>query len=284
MDKKLTSLKDAVSLIKDGDSVAIGGTLFERKPMAVIREIIRQKKKNLTLITSTGVIDVDILIGAGCVSKVCASYVGFDAFGFAPNFQRALESGAVKMEEYSEMTIHTAIRGGRAGIPFMPTRGLQGSELLKVNPNYKQIKCPFTGSDLIAVRSAEPDVSIVHLHRSDEYGNVQMGRTQALDFETNVAGAGKKTIVSFEELVSVEETKKRPEDTILQHFEVDAVVHLPHGAHPGSFSVMYPFDTKRLAEYIFAASNVKSFESYLKRYVYSMTQEQYLQAMGLATK
>jgi glutaconate CoA-transferase subunit A len=236
--------------------------------MAIIREIVRQKKKDLTIITATGVIDVDLLIGAGCVKKVLASYVGFDAFGFAPNFQRAVQSGKIRMEEFSEFTLHTAIRGGRMGVPFLPVRSLHRSDLLSINPSYKKMRCPFSGEELIAVRSLSPDFAILHLQSSDEHGNIQMKKTQGIDFEINLAKASKNVIVSVEEILPSE--MKNPSDTIINHFEVDRVLHIPQGASPCGFFPFYHPDTRKIAEYIFSASSPRSFERYLKKYIYEL--------------
>lgn len=159
-------------------------------------------------------------------------------------------------------------RAGSIGIPSIPVRGIWGTELLEVgiqSGNYKVIKDPFTGEDMIAVRAIEPDVALIHVHRADIYGDVQIwdGRFE----DVSKAKAAKKVIVSAEEIVDHEMIKLEPDKTTLPYLYVDAVVHLPNGAYPTSCYGLYNVDYEHIKEYL-QVSRDGRFQEYLDNYVY----------------
>ncbi len=248
MKSKLMTLEEAISLIKDGDTVAIGGIGQNKVPMAAVMEIIRQKKKNLHIVGREKGIDFDLLIANGCVSKVSAAYVGLEEFGLAMHFRKSVENGEIEFLEHTCGSIINALRAGEMGIPFIPIKGVVGSDLFKVRKDFKLIKCPFTGETLVAVPAINPDVGIIHCQESDEFGNIRMYGSRFEDII--IAKASKKVIVTVEKIISNEEIRKEPEKTTIPYFYVTAVVECPNGAKPTSLYGYYPVDREEMKKLI----------------------------------
>lgn len=235
MERKLMSLKEAVEkFVSDGDKIAIGGIGRNRCPMELVREIIRQGKKNLHLIGREKGMDFDMLIGAGCANKVSFALVSLEEFGLAPNFRRAAQEGTIEIDEHACGTIINSIRASALGIPCIPVKGLIGSDVLRYSKTIKEFICPFTEEKMVLVKALNPDVAIIHAHKADEYGNVQILGSPWEDIF--MAKAAKKVIVSVEEIIPHEEIKKNPLLTSIPYFYVSAVVHIPKGAilHPAT--------------------------------------------------
>jgi len=236
---KVLSISEAVGLIKDGDNVAFGGVLMNMKPIALMWEIIKQEKKDLTITVLTGNFGVDALIGMGCVAALNTIYVGFEQLGFAPNFQQRVQEGNLHVNEFTEMQFFWAMRAAEMGLPYLPCRSGLGSELLDVNPYLSELE--FEGENLVAVKAITPDVTIIHSMVGDHYGNIQLENSKTY-MEDSIARSvkdGGKVIVSVEKLVETEYIYRNPINTILNNFEVDAIVEVPYGAHPGSVGPLY---------------------------------------------
>jgi glutaconate CoA-transferase subunit A len=230
---KLCSLREAISLeIEDGMAVAMGCSLESMIPFAAGYEIIRQNKKNLTLIAPISDIQFDQLIGAGCVQRVIASWVGNVAAGLGHNFRRAAEEGIpqpLEIEEHSNFTVGLGLKAAAMGISFLPTKTARGSDFISAE-HFQSVTCPFSGEQLLAVRSIVPDVAILHVQKADPEGNAHvwgnLGVTQEAAF------AAKKVILSCEEIVSHEHILSDPNRTIVPGFLVSRVIHEPFGSHP----------------------------------------------------
>ena len=268
MKEKLMSMEEAVGLVKHGDLVTTGGVSFHRVPMELIRETIRQGKKDLRIVDREPAIGFDLLIGAGAVKSVRFAMLGFELLGFALNFRKAAEERRVELIEDTCGAVLNGFRAAAMGIPSIPVRGIWGTDLLEVgiqNGNYKVIKDPFTGEDIIAVKAIEPDVALIHAQRADIYGNVQIwgGRFE----DVWKAKAAKKVIVSVEEIVDHEMIKLEPYKTTLPYLYVDAVVHLPNGAYPTSCYGLYNTDYEHIRQYVQMIRDGK-FQEYLTNYVY----------------
>ncbi len=248
MKSKLIKLNEAISKIEDGASVAIGGIGQNKVPMAAVMEIINQKKKNLHIIGREKGIDFDLLIRNECVSKISSAYVGLEEFGLSKSFRSAVESGKVEFLEHTCGSILNAFRAGAMGIPFIPIKGLFGSDLLKVREDFKEITCPFTGEKLVAIPAINPDVGIIHCHEADEFGNVRMYGSMFEDIY--IAKASKYTIVTVERIISNEEIRKEPEKTSIPYFYIDAVVECPGGAKPTSLFGEYSVDREMMKKLI----------------------------------
>jgi glutaconate CoA-transferase subunit A len=268
MKKVLTSLEDAAKGIKDGDLVTTGGATFQRAPMELVRELVRQGRKNLILVDREPAIDFDLLIGAGCVGKVRAGMLAFEVFGMAPNFRKRSESGEITTKEGACQPIIAGFRAAAMGLPSLPVKGMLGSDLLDISEvigSQKQVEDPFTGETMIAVKAIEPDVAVIHAQKADEYGNV---RIEGPFYEDVIkAKAAKRVVVTVEELIPNSEIRKTPEATTLPHFIVDAVVETPKGAYPCSCFNYYDADYDHIKEYLKAAAK-DQFKEYLDKYVY----------------
>jgi glutaconate CoA-transferase subunit A len=263
---KLTGLPEAVSrLVPDGSAVALGTAQETLIPFAAGHEIIRQRKRGLTLIGPISDILFDQIIGAGCVNKIRAAWVGNVITGSGYNFRRAVESGHITVEDHSILTLVTALTAGKMGLPFMPTGTALGSDLYRTNSNLKTMVCPFTGRKLTAVRAIQPDVTIIHAQRSDEYGNAHVWGNMGVTREACLAG--RSVIVTAEEIVAPEIISSDPNRVVTPGLRVGAVVHVPWGAHPSPVPGYYNRDHRAFLEYRDASRTEEAFRCWLKKWV-----------------
>ncbi|MEX2724713.1 MAG: CoA transferase subunit A [Candidatus Freyarchaeota archaeon] len=282
MKDKLMKLEEAVELVEDASSIGFGGFMFFRRPMAFIRGLIKARKKNLDAYSLNANIDLDMLIGAGCVQSVNYTYLGMGQLGLALNFRRAAENGLIKINEYDILGFASALRAAVMGLPFLPMRGGFGSDIVK-DLGFKTISCPYTGQELLAVPAFDLDVCVVHQLQADCYGNVQayLPTESTIDYDASLARAGKLVIATVERIVSPEDIRKNFDKTILFSYEVDAVVEAPQGAHPMAFYPLYDQDIGHLMEYMRASNDHKTFQEYLEKYVYQPSgHEEYLKMVG----
>jgi glutaconate CoA-transferase, subunit A len=275
-DKRCT-LEEAVGLVRDGDTVALGGALSYREPMALVRELVRQGRRELRLVGSAHGIDVDLLVGAGAAGAVEESYVGFEQdLGLAPAYRRAAEAGSVAVRETCCYTLLQQLRAAEYGLPFMPVRGVAGTGILGLHPEYGEVTCPFTGQRLVAVPALAPDVALIHGLSADRGGNVHLRRPLVLD--ERFAHASKRVIVTVERLVDGDAVGDA--GIVLPSFLVDAVVEAPLGAHPTSCYPHYTYDRAHLREWVAAAADDAGVGVYLARYVTSGGEAGYQAAVG----
>ena len=274
---KRASLADAISLVSDGAMVALGGGLCARLPMAMVRELVRQGRRGLHLIGSAHSIDVDLLVATGGVRRCEESYVGFEQdLGLAPGYRRAAEAGTIEVAESCCVTILAQLRAAEMGLPFLPVRGVRGSDIRRLHPEYAEITCPFTGETLVAVPALRPDVALLHAPAGDRYGNLHLEQPYVLD--ERFASASRLVIATVDELVSTEEVVLAGV-TIPAHL-VAAVAEVPYGAHPSSCYPRYAYDRGHLRDYLSAAeSGPGGLEKYLATYVQG-SEEDYRDAIG----
>jgi glutaconate CoA-transferase, subunit A len=274
---KRASLADAVSLVGDGAIAALGGGLSARLPMAMVRELVRQGRRGLHLVGSAHSIDVDMLVAAGAVRRLEESYVGFEQdLGLAPAYRRAAEEGSVEVAESCCATILAQLRAAEMGVPFLPVRGVRGSDIARLHPEYAEITCPFTGQTLVAVPALRPDAALLHAPAGDRYGNLHLEQPYVLD--ERFAAASQMVVATVDELVSTDEVIASGV-TIPGHL-VAAVVEAPFGAHPSSCYPRYAYDRDHLREYVSAAqSGPSDLEKYLATYV-GGGEEGYREAIG----
>jgi glutaconate CoA-transferase subunit A len=272
---KIISLEEAISsYVQDGDLVGTGGLSFWRKPIAACREIVRQEKKDLTICTFVGGIDVDMLIGGGCISKVRASFVGMEVFGMAPRYRKAVESGEVEVSEESEASIALGLKASYLKVPFMPLKGMIGTDFPKVRDDIKQFEDPLgSGTQLMALPKIDLDVAIVHVNNCDEYGNANI--EGAVWMDDDLIKTAKKSIVICENLVDTEDIIQLPRRAQIPMQSVDAVVKLPNGAHPTSCFPIYTFDPLHIQTYM-----KMNFEEYKDKFILNITHDEYLEAVG----
>ncbi|GIU93485.1 MAG: 3-oxoadipate--succinyl-CoA transferase subunit A [Acidimicrobiia bacterium] len=249
--------------------------------MAAVRELIRQGKRNLGLVCLVGGIPVDWLAAAGVIDRFIGAAVTMEQFGLCQQYRKAVERGKVRVEELSETALNARLGAGIRKLPFLPTRGLVGTDLIGINPNLTLIPDPFGGPPVVACRALVPDVALVHAHRADRQGNVAYEPTILWPDIGAMPKAARKVIVTTEEIVDSEVLRRHPERTILPGFIVDAVVEVPYGAHPTSFHPYYTYDTAFHLEWVKAARDDATAAEFLHRYVIEPTdQAAYLEAVG----
>ena len=263
---KLVGLDELVSLIRDGCSLAVPRTI-SGAAMAATRALIRRGVKELHLVTvPTSGLQAELLIGAGCVATIETSAITLDEYGAAPRFAAAVRSGAVRLKDSTCPAIHAALQAGEKGIPFMPLRGIIGSDLLKHRADWKLIDNPFAGDDpIVAVPALIPDVALFHAPLGDRFGNVWVGLAREL---VTLAHAARGTVVTVEEIHEgnlLEDERLAP--ATLSELYVSAVAEVRRGAWPLGLAGRYPADAEHLGEYTRLAATEEGFERYLARHV-----------------
>jgi len=234
---KLGKLSDISKYIKPGSFIALGGGWSCNKPMAVVREIIRQKITGLKAMSIVGGWEMEWLLAAGALDHLVFSFLSLESFGLPANFRKAAEKKTIELTEIEGCSMIKGLEAAGFGIPFSAFKGPKGSDIVNEAPElYKTVKCPFTGQELTAIQAITPDVGIIHAQRADEQGNVQIYGTSGSDID--IAMAAKKVIVTVEEIISSDQIREDKSATKLFRSEVDMVIHVPFGASPCS-SVPY---------------------------------------------
>ncbi|MBI3405849.1 MAG: CoA transferase subunit A, partial [Acidobacteria bacterium] len=233
-ESKLVSMRDAIAQhVPDGCSVLLGAQLEQMIPFAAGHEIIRQGRRNLTLIGPISDILFDQMIGAGCVSRVMAAWVGNVSAGLGYCFRRAMEQGIpqkIEMVDHSNFTVALALHAAALGVPFLPSYTALGSDILKGNSHLCEFPSPISDEKLVAVEALHPDVAILYVQRCDENGNAHLWGNFGV--AVDAVRAAKKVIIVAEEIVAPEVISSDPNRTLIPGFLVSAVVHEPWGAHP----------------------------------------------------
>jgi glutaconate CoA-transferase, subunit A len=252
--------------LRDGDIVAMEG-FTHLIPFAAGHEVIRQGRKRLNLIRMTPDLIYDQMIGMGCAEKVVFSWGGNPGVGSLPRFRDAHENGwpnKITIEEHSHAAMANAFDAGAAGLPFAVFRGYRGAELKRVNPNIKDIACPFTGEKLAAVPAIKLDAAIVHAQKADIRGNVLF--EGIVGVQKQAVLAAKRSIVTVEEIVDTLEPHS-PNAVILPGWTVSAVVHVPGGAHPSYAHGYYKRDNAFYKKWDAISRDRDSFRAWIGEHV-----------------
>ena len=263
---KQMSAREAVErLVADGDYLAYDCNYFQRGPSTLIREVMRQGKKDLWLCGKFTYVDVGLLVGAGCVSKVDCGF-----FWPGATIDNAVKDGRVKVYEYSNIVMTLRLQAGAMGLPFLPVRSFGGTDGFDYS-GAKLVEDPFTGKPITIVPALNPDVALIHAQQADLYGNARVFGTGIAHQEC--ALASKKVIVSAEEIIDTEEIRRDPGRTTIPYYVVDAVVHSPFGAYPGEMQGRYSSDVPHVVEVV--ASTLRGLiPQYLEKYVYGVSSHQ----------
>ena len=282
-------LEDAVKkFVTNGSHISIGGFTINRNPMAAVYEIIRQKIKDLHLYAHSNGQGVDELIGAGCVKKIEIAYGGNGKFAATCiRFKKAVQEGAIEIEDYSNYQMTLRFLAGSMGIPFLPVRSSLGTDIVKKwgfsresrlkNPKLPDEKLitmdnPFgdwlNTAKVVLVPAINTDVTIIHVQKADKQGT---GRIQGLSFaDVEQAKSANRLILTCEELIDTEELRKSPDQNQIPFINVDAVVHVPHGAYPTACYKYYDYDPVYLNDYAKCARNENLYGKYLENYIYNI--------------
>lgn len=269
---KVTTMRQAIrELVHDGDTVAIEG-FTHLICFAAGHEIIRQRKRNLTLCRLTPDVIYDQMIAAGVCSKLVFSYAGNPGVGSLQAFRRAVEKGEpqpLALDEYSHFGLVARYLAGAARLPFYPLRSYTGSDLPRANPSIREMQSPYGDDQVYVVPPLNPDVTIVHAQRADEKGNTQIWGL--LGVQKEAAFAAKHVIVVVEELVSEQLIRADPNRTVIPGLIVDAVVVEPWGAHPSYVQGLYDRDNAFYVEWDTISRDHATLLRYLDEWVYGLS-------------
>jgi glutaconate CoA-transferase subunit A len=275
-------MRDAIAqLVGDGDTVAIEG-FTHLICFAAAHEIIRQRKRDLTLCRLTPDLIYDQMIAAGCAKKLVFSYLGNPGVGSLHAVRRAVEKGVpvpLQVEEYSHFGMVGRFLAGAAKLPFYPVRTFAGSDIPSVNPRIQQVEDPYGSGRVYVVPPLYPDVTIVHAQRADEQGNAQIWGLMGVQSEA--AFAAQRVIVVAEEIVDEAVIRADPNRTVIPGLIVHAVVHEPHGAHPSYAQGYYDRDTQFYLAWDPISRDHDTLLDWLDEWVHSLSgRAQYVEKMG----
>jgi glutaconate CoA-transferase subunit A len=279
---KLMGMEQAISrFVHDGDVIVIEG-FTHLICFAAAHEIIRQRRRELTLCRLTPDLIYDQLIGAGCARKLVFSWAGNPGAGPLYALRRAVESGIpnrLELEEYSHYGMVARLTAGAARLPFYPLRNYMGSDLPRVNSQIKKVACPFTGEELAAVPALNPDTAIIHAQRADHNGNAQIWGL--IGVQKEAAFASRNTIVVAEDIVDESVIRSDPNRTLIPGLIVDAVVREPFGCHPSYTQGYYDRDNDFYIRWREISKDVVQFNSYLDEWIYDVRDRaEYVVRMG----
>ncbi len=285
MASKLKTASEVVRTIPDGAHIALGGFAIARNVLTVVHELIRQRKQNLTLSQCVMGMDTDLLVGAGCVSRLMVGGGSLDRFGLVNCVNRARESGQVVSLDYSSLSVCFMYLAGALGLSFIPIKSLLSSEVLdrlERGPGadtVRRMKCPFTGEEYLLLRAIQPDVSLVHVQAADEEGNCHIHGPRWENEEQ--AKAGRRVILIAEEIVPTDLMRRHPTRTVIPAHRVEAVIHQPFGAHPTAVYSCYDYDAEHLQLYVEHARDPQRIGDYIEKYILSTRDHAgYLEKVG----
>ncbi|MBN1536344.1 MAG: CoA transferase subunit A [Anaerolineales bacterium] len=278
VDKRMSEAEAVSRFVHDGDYIGteLYGTV--RCPMSLVNEIVRQGKKDLR-IAGQGVFELDMLLAAHLVKALDITYIGLEVYGVSECLRREVESGRVETcVDWSNAGITWRFKAAAMGVPFLPVRSMLGSDTLKYSAA-KVVQCPFTGDPIALLPALILDVGLIHVHRSDKYGNAQIDGISG--FAAEMARASRRLIISAEEIVDTEFIRQQPDRTIIPYYLVDGVVEAPFGSHPGEMCYVYKRDEAQIKSWVEASKEETTTQAYLQKYIYGVKDHrEYLDFIG----
>jgi glutaconate CoA-transferase subunit A len=275
---KVMTEDDVVATFQSGMTIGIGGWGPRRKPMSLVRAILRSPLTDLTVVSYGGA-DVGLLCAAGKVRRLIYGFVSLDSVPLEPNFQRARESGSVEVVEYDESMLQWGLYAASLRLPFLPTRSGMASDVPRNAPHLRTVRSPYGDETLLAMPALKLDAAIVHLNRADRYGNAQF-LGDDLYFDDLFCLAADRAYLSCERIVATEELGEHPVTTQRIHrWMVHGVVEAPNGAHFTSCLPDYPRDEEFQLDYVRAAKDPQSWAEFEARYLRG-SEAEYQQAVA----
>ncbi len=259
--KLFTAAEAVAAFVSDGDYIVYDFSSLTRGPQSLIREIIRQRKKDLWIGAEFTLHESPLLVGAGCASRIDVGFLGYGSY-----IGQAVCDGRVKAYEWTNGGIALRLLAGARGVPFLPTRDLLGTDNMKVSAA-KVLNDPYTGDPVCVVPALNPDVALIHVHQADACGNARIFGTNLFALEASLASF--RVILSAEEIVESDEFRKDPMRTTIPYFLVDAVVHAPFGAYPGAMPARYEIDLEHV-DRLNAIRTDGQMREYLEEYIDSV--------------
>ena len=262
-------MREAVArFVPDGSTVCMGAALEAAIPFAAGHELIRRGRRNLTLVGPISDILFDQLVGAGCVARIVAAWVGNVSAGLGHNYRRACEQGVptpLAVEDHTNLTLAVALQAGAIGAPYIPTRSLLGTGLLESNPRFRPAEDPWSGRPVVLVPALTPDIAILHVQRADAQGHAHAWGTLGVTREA--ARAAHRIIVVAEEIRPTDEILSDPNLVLAPPMKVAAVVHEPFGAFPSPLQGCYARDHEFFHRYHEESRTVEGNRAWLERWV-----------------
>lgn len=279
MADKRMSAAEVVAQLRDGMTLGIGGWGPRRKPMALVREILRSPLKELTVVAYGGA-DVGMLCAAGKVKKLVFAFVSLDFIPLEPYFRAARQAGAIEVMEIDEGLFMLGLKAAAMRVPYIPTRVGLGTDVLKHNPELQLVDSPYDARQWVAMPALPLDAALLHVDRADARGVCQV-KGPDLYMDDLFARAAKRTYVTCDELVEPEAFEAGDEARYVfwERAQTTGVVHAPCGAHPSSCAPLYGFDVKHFKEYAASAKEPGGWQQYYDRYV-ACSEAEYLERVG----
>jgi glutaconate CoA-transferase subunit A len=296
---KIVSLKEAISVIQDGDIVSYGGIVDGRRPVAAMREVARQRKKNLIALSFLAV--EDFLVGAGCIKAIRGCYTHLGVFGKAPCLHRALENHELVVDEIGHIDAQLQLMAPALGLPYVASPYCIGSDIIHPDYDYSEklrsiarhpekigkkkyifTENPFSEEHetVVLVSALKPDVAIIHVGQVGAEGTVRIEGTQGLD--VYAAFAADKVIITAEEIVPESYLRRDSNRNSIPTTQVDMIVHVPWGAHPTALPGYYDMDMEALFAYQKAARTAEDFDEWANEWIYSPSDHnEYLNKIGV---
>ncbi|MBM4371649.1 MAG: CoA transferase subunit A [Deltaproteobacteria bacterium] len=262
-DKVMGEAEAVRTFIKEGDFLATELYGSVRAPMGICREIVRQGYKALRF-AGQGVMETELLIAGRCVTATELTYQGWEVYGISNVLRRAAEGGHLAISEWSNAALAWRLKAAAMGISFIPTRSMLGTDTFRYS-GAKTITCPFTGQRYAALPATMVDVGIIHAHRADRFGNVQVDGITGFAWE--LARASRRLIVSVEELITTDEIRRQPDRTLIPWYLTDAIVHQPFGSWPGEMCYVHDRDGEHLKAYLAATETAEGTKAYHDEWV-----------------
>ncbi|MCJ7513100.1 MAG: hypothetical protein MUO23_09040 [Anaerolineales bacterium] len=280
IDKRMSEAEAIRRFVHDGDY--LGTELYGsvRAPMSLVRELIRQGRKDLR-VAGQSVLEIDLLLGASMVKATDFTYIGLELYGVSNVLRREVDSGNLEqIVEWSNAGLAWRFKAAAMGVPFLPMRSMLGTDTFNYSAA-KVVECPFTGDPIGLVPALILDAGLIHVHRADKYGNAQIDGISG--FAHEMSRASRRLILSTEEIVDTEVIRAQPDRTIIPYYLVDAVVEAPFGSHPGEMCYVYERDEPAIKEWVEASKTAESTRAYLARYIHGPADHAaYLELFGQA--
>jgi len=276
---KVMSAADVVARLEDGMTIGIGGWGPRRKPMALVREILRSDLRDLTLVSYGGA-DVGMLCAAGRVRKLVFAFVSLDFIPLEPYFRQVRQAGGLEVMELDEGMLLLGLRAAAWGLPFIPTEVGLGTDIVTRNPELKVIDSPYDDKEWVAMPALELDAALIHVDRADARGVCQIaGPDHYMD--DWYARAARQTFVSCDELVETDYFRDPAQSRLVfwERAATTGVVPIPGGAHPSSCNPLYGFDVAHFQAYTASAAEEGGINGYLERYL-GASEDEYRQNVG----
>jgi glutaconate CoA-transferase subunit A len=276
---KLMPLSEAVARnVRDGDLVYAAG-FTHLIPFAAGHEIIRQRRKDLTLARATPDLIYDQMVAAGCARKVIFSYMGNPGVGSLRFVRAEVEAGTLEWEEYSHFGMISRLQAGATGLPFMPMKPTGAGDLERLNPQHRTVVDPYSGKEVVVVPALNPDVAIVHVQRADAQGNAHIWGI--IGEQKEAAFASSRVILTAEEIVDEAVIRSDPNRTLIPGFAVDAVCHVPYCAHPSYTQGYYDRDNAFYLEWDEISKTRPAVQAYLDEWVFGVKdRREYWEKLG----